>query len=312
MPVIEDNDKIEETPVDLDRVHEMKVNELEAEQAESQEEGNDTTPDGTNTDKPTPNAESDDDGNDAGQPDNAPNGEGEEGDDSKSVPAKPTPKAEEPEVVDKPQPQAVTPEPEPEVDTDITKNATGKIAVKDSEGNTFYFNNMDEVPDDFEPSTYKEWGVFTSNMAVKAQSDAKAAEERRVREETASQQAEIDEVTNRWDSEIDVLTKGGILPADAKERENEIGDTYAYIAKNLSNGIVIDSFAAANKAMKFDRDQEAKAKANKEKNDNTKKKGSLVMGGGGGTPSGKKDTPEPLPAGTSLDAVHARYSGLNN
>jgi len=303
MPVLEDNDKIEENPpVDLDRVHEQTVNELEAETAHANEED-----ESKDDDSVTPENEQDDSGNDAGKPDNDEAGEGEEGDDTTTVPPEVAP------TVEAPQPKVETPAPvvEPVLDTDITKNGNGKIGIKDSEGNQYYFNNMDELPDDFEPESYKAFGVFNSQMAVKAQSDARVAEEQRARKDAETQQAEIDEVTQRWDKEIEVLTKGGVLPTDEKEREAEVGDTYAYIAKNLSDGVVIDSFAAANKAMKFDREQEAKAKANKAKAEATKKRGSMVMGGGGGTPSGTKKETEPLPAGTSLDAVHAKYSGLN-
>lgn len=297
MPVVEDGEVIKETPVDLDRVHELNVQELEAEGVTDDE---DTADEGGNNDKPdTPSDDSDDAGDDTGQPDTTPDDEEPEAPSTPAVPEEPAPAPEAPKV-----------DSEPEIDTDITKEAHGKLAVKDADGNTLYFNNMDEVPDDFEPESYKAWGTFTARMAIKEQSDARAAEERRVQLDKAKQDAEISEVTKRWDSEIDVLSKGGILPADEKEREAEIGDTYAYIAKNLSNGVVIDSFAAANKAMKYDRQQEELAQKKKEGTDLKKKRGGMVMGGGGGTPSQKKE-PEALPPGTSLDAVHARFSGLN-
>lgn len=217
---------------------------------------------------------------------------------------KPEDTVEKPAPVEPPKP--VAPEPTPELNTDTTKNAAGKIAVKDSDGTTHYFNNLDEVPDDFEPATYKEWGKAVQDFADKRQSDRAADNERKIADNAKAQQAEIDQVTEDWQKDIASMTKSGALPADEKTRETEVGDVYAYISKQLSKGKIIDSFEEAHKAMKYEEWQaKEKVKAEKLKKD----KGSVVMSGSGGS-SGKPKAIDPLPAGIGLDAVHARYSGL--
>lgn len=268
----DDDQSVPVTPIDLDRVHEQTVNKLDAEVANPDDEPKDDPID----DEPKDDIEPKDDVKDD-TPDPTPD-------------PTPAPKQDDPE-----------PDAPIELDTDITKEGKGKIAVKDSDGNTFYFNNMDEVPDDFEPSTYKEWGVFTSKMAVKSQEDAQAARDSEIAKAQKAQQAEIDAVTSRWDQEQGVMVKAGMLPTDAKQREEEVTDTYVYISKKLEEGVVIESFAEAHKARKFEESQKKKAEVRRDK-------GAKVMGGNGGAPDKREH--KPLPAGTSLDAVHARYSGL--
>ena len=48
------------------------------------------------------------------------------------------------------------------------------------------------------------------------------------------------------------MVKSGDLPKDAKQREDEIGDTLMYISKKLEKGVVIESFEEAHKARLFD------------------------------------------------------------
>lgn len=290
MPILNDNEEAVVAPVDLDRVHELTTQKLEAEVVDEPDEPKEL-------DDAPKDEEPKDEDKDTGTGDDGTKDDEDKDDEPDEVVPPVVAKVDE-----------VVPD-EPIIDTDITKDGTGKISVVDSEGNTFYFNNMNEVPDDFEPESYKAWGVFTSNMAIKVQSDAKAAEERQIAQNAKQQQAEIDAVTESWDKDIDVLTKGGVLPADKKERETAIGDTYAYIASKLGDGIVIDSFAEAHKAMMYDRHQEQIAKEKEAKAKIVKEKGAKILSGTGGI-SGKPKSPEALPVGTSLDAVHARFSGL--
>lgn len=286
MPVVDDNENIEEKEqiVDLEKVHEHTINEIDAENVnedENEEETGDSNEENT--------SEEDEKNEENGENEDSEGEEENEEEDEPDAPAPPAPPVEE-----------------PQVDTDITKNANGKIAVKNSDGDTFYFNNLDEVPDDFEPETYKAWGVAVQRFAEKAQSDRQAEREKQILAEKERQQNEINEVTARWDKEINSLVKDGTLPKDEKEREILVGDTYKYMANKLADGTPIDSFAEAHKARMY---EELKAKERKEKDELKKAKGSKVMGGAGSSPGTKKE-PTPLPAGTSLDAVHARFSGL--
>lgn len=281
-----DDEVVNTAPLDLESVHEQTVAKLEAEPITEDEEDEPTDTKGTTPPKKSDVANE-------GKPDDE-----DDAPDEPPAPA-PAPKVPEPVVPDKPI----------ELNTNIEENADGKVAIKDADGKTFYFNNTDEIPDDFEPESYKALMVGTKQLYKKEASDEQAERERTTSAEQQRQQAEIDEVTTRWDNEQETMTKAGVLPADEKERETEIGDTYAYISKKLGEGILIESFAEGYKSMKYDQEQEAKAKAAKQRGEDRKTRGSKVMGGGGQTPSVKKEV-APLPPGTSLDAVHAHFAGL--
>lgn len=293
-----DDDVIETTPTDLTAVHAQEVEKLEnepAEDAEDDDEDDDAPADPKKDDSEDDDDDSDGDDDDSGSSDDG--GEDDEDEEPETPPAKPEPEA--PQAPDKPI----------ELNTNPEENANGKIAVKDYDGKQWYFNNLDEVPDDFEPDTYKNWGKAVEQFARKSISDDKAAEENRIREEQTRQQAEIDEVTQRWDREQASMLKSGLLPKDAKAREVEVNDTLVYIGKQLDKGNIIESFEAAHKARKYDEGKSNKAKNDKKRGEIRKTRGAKVLGGGGGQ-TNKKAKGDPLPPGTSLDAVHARYSGL--
>jgi hypothetical protein len=257
-------------PINLDEVHMQEVHKMELEPSEPEEEPK--------------------------EPVESPVETPEEPKEPVKEPEEPEqPKEEEPEE------EPIVIPPEPELDTDITKPGDGKIGIKNSDGEMNYFNNLDEVPDDFEPASYKEYSKFNVDMSRKMIEDERYAKEREIAINQKAQQEEIDAVTAAWDKDIDVLTRGGILPEDEAARTAEINDVYAYISQKISEGVIVDSFAEAHKAMMYD-----KMKAEKIKT--TKAKGSTVMGGSA-VPSGKKDI-EPLPAGITLDQVHQKYSGL--
>jgi hypothetical protein len=217
----------------------------------------------------------------------------------------------EKQIVEKPEPileEPIVIEPEPILDTDISKPGQGKVAIKNSDGVVNYFNNVDEIPEDFEPATYKEFGKAMVDLTDKRISDKKDAEKREESNRLAESQKEVKSLTDQWDNDITVLTKGGILPEDAVEREKEIGDVYAYMGKKAGDGVLVDSFAEAHKAMKYEQLKEAEKIVQKAKDEEVKEKGGKIMSGNGGT--SVKTKTEPLPMGVGLDAVHARYSQL--
>jgi len=211
---------------------------------------------------------------------------------------------------DEPEP-VVVPEPVKavEVNTDITEKGEGKIAMRNSDGETIYVNNVDEIPDDFEPSSYKDFAVATQRLNDKAIDDRAIAAKTAADTAQAQRDAEINTVTASWDKDIDTLTKGGVLSKDQKERDVEIGNVYEYIAKNLTDGVVIDSFAQALKSLRYENLQAEQQATKDAKAQETKDKGSVVMGGGGTNPT-KPVARVPLPAGLTLDQVHERFSGL--
>lgn len=290
-------------PIDLDAVHAHSVHQVE-EEGELDDEGNPITSDDSDDTGDEAGGGSSSDDTDDTTGDDGGDDDTEEGDPAADKgkddePVVPTPVTDKPEVIS----------PKPELNTDITVKVEGKVAIKDADGNTFYFNNTDEIPDDFEPASYKELMTGTKALYKKEAQDEQSAKDAAIAAEQQRQQAEIDAVTNSWDKDIDVLTKGGVLPKEKEARETEIGDTYAYISKKLADGVIIDSFAEAHKAMKYDQQQEAKAKKAKEDAKNTKERGGKVLSGGGAI-SNKGKVIDAPPAGTSLDAVHARYAGL--
>jgi len=285
-----------------EEVHDKTIHDLENEEVKKDgaedEDNQDDQDDTKGKEDEDKDGSGDDAGDDAGDDDDD-KGDGSEDDqddeDASSAP--------------KPSPKSKT----PEIDTDTSNNVEGKVAIKDSEGNTAYFNSLEEVPDDFEPASYKELMRSVSLLNKKEAKDEAVAQEAELEAVNKKSQEDIDAVIKSWDADVAVLTKAGILSDDDALREVEVADTYAYIGKKLSDGISMDSFAEAHKAMKFDQLQEATAADKKKKSDNKKKQGSMVMGGGGAT-SGKKEGGsreiEAPPPGIGLDAVHAKYSGL--
>lgn len=194
-----------------------------------------------------------------------------------------------------------------EVNTDITENVVGKIAVKNIEGETFYFNNLNEVPDDFEPISAVAWSKADKQFKDKEIIDAKHAQDRA---EAESNQKAIQDLANRWKQEAEVLDKLGELPKDKAEREKVVAKVFSHMRKvGQEEKRVVESFTEAFKEIK---DAEAKAKEEKEKKeaaDLKKKKGSSVAGSNSGASTGRINKMQGVPAGVSLDAVHESIMG---
>jgi hypothetical protein len=208
-------------------------------------------------------------------------------------------------------PPAKTPEPAAQLDTDISKNADGKVAIKDADGNTFYFNNLEEVPDDFEPSSYKSLMVGTKALMEKEQNDKKIESERAADEIKQAHIEATEKMQEGWESDASELVQSGVFPNEPKKLEAAKAEVYNYIESELKKGNVITSFKQAYKGMMYDKAEEAKTAKQKEINDAKKKRGSVVQGGSGAdasdtkTPRGNKVIEAP-PTGIGLDAVHNR------
>lgn len=237
-------------------------------------------------------------------------------DEEKKEPVEGEPVKEEPK-----EKEPVTPEPkeepkelpkeeeeEPELDTDITNPGEGKIGIKNSDGEMNYFNNVDEIPDDFEPNSYKEFAQLNVKMAEKEQSDKQAANARAEAKAKSTREKEVQSINDAWESEIKELADKGILPKDDKKRADEVNETYAYMSKRLNEGVRIDSFTEAYKSRMFDKMHDDTDKKKEEEYKLTKDRGSKVMGGSSAA-SNEKQAPA-IPSGTTLDQVHAKYSGL--
>lgn len=221
---------------------------------------------------------------------------------------------------DKPEPVAPPVEPEkpveqPSVDTDITKPGESKIAIRSIDGKTYYFNNREEVPDDFEPTNYKELMNASTAFAKKEQADeaiAAANEEARVNAETeAENQKRVESMTQSWENDAKSLTESGLLPKDPKANEEAKNKVYDYMDAEMKKGNVYTSFNQAFKAMMWD-EQQKKAKAEKRAEDEAKKKrGGMVQPGSGGSSAPSTSVRgnriiEAPPTGAGLDAIHRK------
>jgi hypothetical protein len=237
--------------------------------------------------------------------------------DDEEVATPPEPEAEAPVVTPEPvtPPTPATPD-KPVVDTDITKPGEGKVAIKDVDGKTFYFNSLDEVPDSFEPVSYKELMRGVDELGEKRRADAKTAADN---QEKADKEAADAELTQRsqdmqksWDEDTTELVRAGTLPNEPAKLEAAKEEVYAYMESELKKGNAITSFKTAYKNMMYDKEQVAKTAKQKEVDDAKKKRGAMVQPGSGGGNDGKPATGstqgrvlEAPPSGAGLDAVHA-------
>jgi hypothetical protein len=208
-------------------------------------------------------------------------------------------------------PPAKTPEPTTQLDSDISKNGEGKVAIKDAEGKTFYFNNLDEVPDDFEPASYKSLMIGTKALMEKEQNDKKAEADRAADEVKQAHIEATQKMQDSWESDASELVRSGAFPNDPKKLEAAKSEVYDYIESELKKGNVITSFNQAYKSMMYDKQQQDNKDKQKEIDDAKKKRGGIVQSGSGANASDTKGARgnkviEAPPAGVGLDAVHAR------
>lgn len=271
----------------LDQIHARTQAGLEAEEAEEAE-------DGEGEDEPE-----DEEVPDAGAADD----EDVDEDEEPETPA-PEPPAK---------PADDTPSSAPELDTDIHKNGPGKIAMKNFDGETLYFNSLDEVPDDFEPANYKEMMKGVTALQAKSASDAQASADRQKEANEAAVAERQKELNDNWDKDIAALGKSGELPKDKKEADAEVNATFEYMEKELNAGRPLDNFKVAFYAMKHEQSREAAKTKDKETAKGKQSKGAVVQSGGGGPesqPSGggrpKTRVLEGPPSGISLDQAHQK------
>lgn len=199
-------------------------------------------------------------------------------------------------------------EPE-ELDTDSSKPSKNKIAVKGFDGKTYYFNNLDEVPEDFEPSSYKEWGRAVQRFTDKAQNDKKDEEERLAKQAEDEKVERLKTIKAGWKRDIDQLTESKALPEDEKERQEVIDKVFGLMNDELTKGRVLE-FAPAYEIYQFRQGKDEVSKRKKEVDQEKKDKGSRVQGAGtGGGKAPKPKVIEGPPPGVSLDQVHEQVLG---
>lgn len=200
-------------------------------------------------------------------------------------------------------------EEEPELDTDINKNGEGKVAIRDEDGETFYFNSIEEVPEDFIPLNNREMMLASKQFAkneIERDATSKEREAERVERENAKKVADV---KTGWENDIKALVKSGDLPKDEKERTKVINRVYKFMGERLKEGKSIASFEDNYSIMQRREEREKrKEQAVKDK----KSKGGKVFGSGGGVGASKSHARggvlPGVPQGTSLDMIHNKYS----
>lgn len=289
-------------PPTLDQVHAVSRLEVETED-EGNEDDSDPENDGDGADSGDPGAGDDDSGDDGasddgdpgdGADDDADTGDGDDGDGQTPAPVTPEP---------------VKTEPTPELNLDINKDAPGKVSIRDSEGNTLYFNNLDEVPDSFEPLSYKEMMKGVTRLADKAASDAKNISDAQEAAEAEERATATKALEISWETDAKALTDSGLLPKGEKNEEAK-EEVYDYIESEMGKGNIITSFKQAYKSMMYDKQEADKVSRQKKIDDTKKKRSDLIQGGSGGgeIQKGQRGNKiiEAPPQGAGLDAVHAR------
>lgn len=297
-------------PVSLDAVHDLTLNKLEDSDEGDQDDTGDAGKDGADKTGAGDNA----DGADVdGESGTKPGGEDTDGKPAVSKPdgaeGDDDDKADEDDdqddADDAKDKDTTRDKPAPELDTDITKPGEGKIAVKDTDGTTYYLNNAEELPDDFEPENYKQFAIATQKLWVKAQDDAQDkadAEKQAVIEANA---AAVKSIQDNWESDITRLTDSGVLPKDETERQAVVDGVWGYMKAELKKGITIDSWEQAYKAYSFDQRQAKDVEEQKKIDAEKKRRGGMVQGGNAPA-GGKTKTIEGPPMGVGLDRVHER------
>lgn len=204
----------------------------------------------------------------------------------------------------------------PEHDDDVTKPGKYKAKFVDEEGKEYFVEDMDQLPDDFEPRSQKDYGksIFElgqkRSLAEKDQATYETAKAEKDRADT------VKELRANWNSDIERLTKDKTLPEDPKEREKVIEGVYGLMASEMKKGKALNSWEYAHEIYQSRQAKKAAAAKNTEEEQRLKdeaaekkKQGAKVMGSGSGGAPKKSTVRQAPPMGTTLDTVHQSTVG---
>lgn len=184
-----------------------------------------------------------------------------------------------------------------------------KVVVRDSGGTSHEFETIEDIPDDFEPFSYKEYAIAVNKFTKREL----ALEDQGRKLEAAKEQDEtekrIKQVQAEWDADIAKLAGEGLLEKDEAKRKQTVDEVFVLMQDAMNKGRSFASFEQAFEVYAYRqgvKDKEVeKAKTIAEK----KKRGGMIQGGGSaavGKPSGSAKVLEAPPTGLSLDQVHER------
>jgi len=278
------------TPTDLDAIHEKTILDLEAEgQAANKDDEEEEVKDV----KPSEDDEEEDD----------------EGDEAEVKDAIIKDKADKDQEV-----EAEERKKQEESDAEELKpKDIPKVKVKDYDGNVHEFETIDEIPDDFEPSSYKEYGKAIRDLTNR-ENEVRADQQRiETAKETKERNDRIDRIQAQWNKEIEALVKQGKIAKDEEEKQDMVNEVYKTMTAEMKEGRSVDSFLQAFEITQYRKSAEDKTKRKEELVKQKKARGGKVMSSGGAAPSGQSGvggkTFEAPPSGVSLDDVHARVLG---
>lgn len=267
----------------LDQVHELAVEELDKQQDEETEK------DDTDTSKDTEESSND-------------NKEDEKVDE------------------DKPEEEPKAPESAPEVKKEADtvqaeQEVIPKVKIKDSDGKVHEFETADDIPDDFEPASYREFAIGTSKLA---QREIAVADDKRKTEEKKAEDERLDginKIKEGWYKDIATLKTAGTLPKEDDKSQPVVDGVFRLMQEELNAGRSINTFAQAFEIYQFRESKKDDGEKQKKINDEKKNRGAKVFSGGAGnpgpTPNKQGKVFEAPPSGISLEQVHERaLSGL--
>jgi hypothetical protein len=269
------------TPTDLEEVHAKAVEDIDKEVTDDDADKSEEVSDAKDE-----------------EPNDEPDTKDEEADDKADEP-KPEPKVEVP----------TSPEEEPDIVSAVQEKIP-KIKVKDSEGKEHEFASTDEIPDDFEPETYKAFAVATSKLAqreIAVEREVKKAQTEKIDKERNER---IEKIKEQWDVDLKALVKSGDIPKDEAEQKPVVDGVYKIMQDEMTAGRPVNSFTQAFEIYSYRQSLEDKKKSQEKINDEKKKRGAMILPGGSANP-GKAKTKvfEAPPSGVSLDQVHEKVLG---
>jgi len=203
----------------------------------------------------------------------------------------------------------------PEIPDEPEKPELKKVTVKSSKGEEFEISSAKDLPDDFEPYTYKAYGEALEELADNKAEFSKAMGEYESAVEKRESIVLSHNMKKGWDSEIEELVKTGFLSDDESEKRTVTSKVFEYMISETAKGNKNMSFTAAYKSWKLDNleeerkkesDKAAKEAAEKKKNAEKKRRGGLVSGNRGGKSAEKESSRDTMPSGLTISQVEAR------
>lgn len=260
----------QELTLDLDQAHEKAIHELDKEEEEEEDEEE---------------------------------GEEKDEDKEKNEEDEPKDKEEEEDDVSETPPADSIDEEEDELVLPIDET---KISVKDSDGNVQEFDSLEDIPDDFEPFSYKEFGLAVGKLTERG-IERKAAERKAEKDQEAKEKEErLTKMKKTWDDDLEALIKEGEIDKD--DNKEVVDGVYKVMQEELLADRPASSFRQAYEIYSYRENKKAIAERKEKLNKEKKARGAKVQPGGSGvsTPSNKSKVFEAPPSGVSLDQVHEK------